>query len=337
MVLAALASATFVDAQSGVAPPAYAEHWGNHAIGPYNPLSRSRLRWQQLYEPSALPHGVTPGQRLSGLGWRPYYGGLAPNAPVLPMEIRVFDTALTRARMSSRFADNLVGASGGVVFARRTVSLPPITSHTNPADGFVMFLFDAPHTFRGPGLLVEVENSDSTTWMFQRQLDGCREGVSMSIGAYGTGCGPTTNFLSGTILSQGIRVGLASGPPDAPAAAWFGTGILSAGPFPLPLQLDPFGMPGCLLFVRPDIAVATTLDSRGNGEFVLPIVDRCYSQWAAVDPAANPAGLSWSNVFHLQDGAPPCAMSNVWRDRDYAQPVGYGPDPGGMITRFTWH
>jgi len=75
----------------------------------------------------------------------------------------------------------------------------------------------------------------------------------------------------------------------------------SAGPQPLPMSLQPFGMPGCALLVSPD-ATVLLVGSANTATWSLPLPSvpgllgiELFLQAFAFDPAANAAGVTTSN------------------------------------------
>lgn len=82
-----------------------------------------------------------------------------------------------------------------------------------------------------------------------------------------------------------------------------------SGPFPLPLDLGLFGITGCSLFVDP--AVTLLLLSAGNtatSSMSIPLDPTLqgltiFSQGFALDPTANPAGLTVSNASKASIGS----------------------------------
>lgn len=99
------------------------------------------------------------------------------------------------------------------------------------------------------------------------------------------------------VLSTTFRLGLGNLPLDLGLVI---TGLSDAahGPFALPLDLGPFGMPGCSLLAAP-AATALVVGSGGLAHWDLPVPGDpafmglfLYNQGFALDPAANAAGLT---------------------------------------------
>ena len=88
--------------------------------------------------------------------------------------------------------------------------------------------------------------------------------------------------------------------PQVPAVLIAGISDDSWAGIPLPLDLGPFGGPGCSILVSPEVLLATTSDDFGEARFTIPVPadpalsgTRTYVQWAAV-AGPDPLGLGFS-------------------------------------------
>jgi len=127
------------------------------------------------------------------------------------------------------------------------------------------------------------------------------------VDAYGRACGvapadaPRIGVRS---LGARIRVTVVDGPTGGFAVLLLGTSRTTYGGVPLPLPLDPFGLPGCQLLTSIDASVSIHLGSfgvdRGYAAIDLPLTlvgagpgtRPLYAQWLVVTPAGAPAGVS---------------------------------------------
>src|SRR5688572_19095798 len=151
VALTCLAAAT--PSQGGISPPNLAESWGNGCNT--LPYGQTLHRWQQLYEASALPPTLTPGRVITQVGWRRCGSNATYNPATLDIDAGIYNVPLTQATLSGTFATNRSAGTGGTVFVRKLVNLPAMP-FGSPTDTFVMLPLDSPHTFAGPGLLLEV-------------------------------------------------------------------------------------------------------------------------------------------------------------------------------------
>lgn len=93
--------------------------------------------------------------------------------------------------------------------------------------------------------------------------------------------------------------------PAAIGLLWLGLSSRSFGPLPLPLDLQPFGAPGCQLLVSLDAQFVTVLQS-GSGSVVFPVPNlpalggmRLFAQWACTT-TANALGLAPSDALQIR-------------------------------------
>ena len=126
---------------------------------------------------------------------------------------------------------------------------------------------------------------------------------------FGSGCGsPVLDLASvsgaGPITGTTAQVSLTNVPtPPSIAFVALGWSKTITGTFPLPLPLDSFGMPGCVLLQSSDAAAEpTTITGPGTATFSLPLPNwgsligvPLYLQGWAPAPGANPAGVIVSN------------------------------------------
>ena len=118
--------------------------------------------------------------------------------------------------------------------------------------------------------------------------------------AAGEACGEleTSWWGSPAVGQSGFTVTLDGAPPFAPSLLVLGLSGTSWQGLPLPFALDPFGAPGCWLAVSVDTSLLTLADATGFAQIILAVPSDAqlvggtlYSQWAVLNPAANPLGI----------------------------------------------
>lgn len=133
-------------------------------------------------------------------------------------------------------------------------------------------------------------------------------------GAFGSGCPgtigtptlATTGTASPTVGS--ILTADLGGLPLSLALVAMGFSTTTTGTTPLPLALDPYGMPSCSLLVAPDaVALAVGSQNAATWQLSIPFVTALAGlefslQAFALDPAANVAGATTSNGLSYRIG-----------------------------------
>ncbi|MCR9243759.1 MAG: hypothetical protein NXI31_01920 [bacterium] len=119
---------------------------------------------------------------------------------------------------------------------------------------------------------------------------------------YGTGCQAFANLqidvaAQPRIGRQLVLIGR-NAPAFAPAVAAIGTSNASANGVPLPLDLTPYGAPGCDLLCSVDLVLPGQTDAQGTSlaGWVIPfdpalVGASFFCQWLIADPTANAAGF----------------------------------------------
>lgn len=126
--------------------------------------------------------------------------------------------------------------------------------------------------------------------------------ASASAYRFGTGCSqgsaaPVIGAVGVPALGQPFQVALGGAPASAPAALWFGHSRDQLRGTPLPLDLAPFGAPGCQALVSPLLLLGTSADAGGTAsiQFQVPndaqLADmRFFTQWFVRAASANTLG-----------------------------------------------
>lgn len=329
-------------AQGGVIPPGHAEAWANACAS--LPLGRSWHRYHQLYEPASLPSTLTAGKKIVSIGWR-RCSSISTTYPAVTIdtEISLFSVPLTQATLSTTFAVNRAAGTGGIVFTRKKVNLPPLP-FTGPQVYYTLFL-DSPHMFAGPGLLVEMVGTDTVATSNGWNVDTCLGGSSGVVGNFGLACGPTTNTIGSTSSSGSylpgstITITQNAGPASLPAINMVGFSAAELVPgVPLPLDLSPLGATNCKVYTSIYFSFPTVLDGSGTGSVMIAVpIDPAFSgvkfnsQWLNAHPAA-PGGLSLSAGRHFEIGPVRCNMSYMYRFSDNLDTTGSKyPDRGPVL------
>ena len=115
-------------------------------------------------------------------------------------------------------------------------------------------------------------SSGNRTW-----YDGV--GYELAPARFGTGCGnptPTIDFIGVPTLGTEMGIQLTGAAPMAPVTLLLGISNTNWMGISLPLDLTPFGVPGCFLLVSPDATINLTADTSGLASFtsVVPVNTR---------------------------------------------------------------
>lgn len=160
---------------------------------------------------------------------------------------------------------------------------------------------------RGQSLLFGgvANNELDETWVF---------GSSAQATPYGSGCGQpllamAPGHLSLPIIGRSASVGL-SGIPGAIAFMALGWSRAMMGPFPLPMALAGFGMPGCDLLQSSEVAALPLIGAGQQMTYSLAIPawsgligQTLFLQGWAPAPGANSGGTITSNAIEWRIGS----------------------------------
>lgn len=130
---------------------------------------------------------------------------------------------------------------------------------------------------------------------------------------FGVGCGLTLAAAVGSlpVLGTPLLADLDQIPAGAPAFMMVGLSNTWFAGVPLPLALDPLGLPGCVLYQ--DLALegmgVCAVTGPNTARYTLPIPSHstftgfvCYLQGFAFDATANPGGMVGSNALSVKLG-----------------------------------
>ncbi len=301
------------------------------------------MRWQQLYEQTILPGDLQPGTTIIGLGWRRCGQNPSTPAATLDTEIGIYDVSFGQAGMSPTFAVNRAAGTGRVVFTRKRLDLPAVNEATNPLTSFHIVPLDAPHSFVGPNLMVEVVNWDSSSRSTGWMADMFHARPNGQTFTFGTACGAMGRIASVGALTAGSTFLFTQtfGPPRTPAFLTLGFDTTALAGVPLPVELSPIGAPGCTLYQSADIQVPVTLDARGAGSVPVRVPGNAggatvVGQWInLVGP--SPLGASFSKAHQVRIGPAPGNGAYVSRLDDNEDTTGVGPAPNrGQVLRLIY-
>ncbi|MGE3175512.1 MAG: hypothetical protein AB7O97_23010 [Planctomycetota bacterium] len=126
----------------------------------------------------------------------------------------------------------------------------------------------------------------------------------------GTGFGAPQLQSTGGLPARGnglFGLTIANAPPDGLAAIWIGVDRTTLGGFTLPLDLLPFGAPGCRLYVNPLTTYVVQFDVTGGGGLSLPIPNdpalqgaTFFAQGGLFASGANAAGMLFSGGLSIR-------------------------------------
>ncbi|MFQ5505158.1 MAG: hypothetical protein ACE5F1_10220 [Planctomycetota bacterium] len=104
-------------------------------------------------------------------------------------------------------------------------------------------------------------------------------------------------------LGKTFNIDLGGARASTGAVLNFGASKSKWGPFNLPLNLNPFGAPGCMLWSSPDVMLGTGTDGTGHATVLVPVPSssifsgrQFFNQWMVIDPTVNRLKLVFSNA-----------------------------------------
>jgi hypothetical protein len=164
-------------------------------------------------------------------------------------------------------------------------------------------------SFGGLGYL---RNPTNETWVLERVGN-----VQASFTQFGQGClGPVGTPMLSAVAGSSPRIGqslqvVLSNMPASPfnfpfLAAGFDNQTWNGSPLPVPL--DSLGMPGCSVWIRPDLSFTlTNVGGTASWSLSIPYVlsfvgANIYVQGAVLVPGFNPGSVTVSNAAHIVVG-----------------------------------
>jgi hypothetical protein len=213
------------------------------------------------------------------------------------LQITMANSTLAHSQFTNVFAQNL-GAQSTVVYTRKNLVLPPLTSQQDPDQPMVWIVLDNVFPMTGPNLIVDYDlgsavgaasapyNGDLIT------LSGSGKHMTSEVSCGGT--------LTASSTTTSYNLSLVGATPNQPAWMMLSHEATRWGGQPLPIKLDSAGMPGCVLGVDPLILVGGVANGSGAASLSLPFTLPAdayviYAQALHMNPAL-PAGIATTNV-----------------------------------------
>lgn len=263
---------------------------------------RTRGTFQIWYRGDTLPRPTI----IKNLGVRPTQGLTASTVPQ-DVEIVLSSTAKGFGSLDKTFANNL-GNDATVFLARKIVNPPPLANHTDPDAPAFWIPGDQPFLYiQGPHFLwqttIHTEPTTRTTGYTCASLS-----ILSGSGGHSTSDASCGGSLTASYAGAQYSLDLAGALPNGPALFMLALrNHALAGAIPLPLDLGPLGMTGCLLAIDPWITLGTATDATGAARLSIPLpspADSLFLHAQVVHGStANPAGLATSNAAHSVIGS----------------------------------
>ncbi len=277
------------------------------------PLTNGISRAQIVYEAYQLP--ITNNHQITRVGFR-QDNSVATTGRSIQLAIYMGGTSHTAATVTSNFANNYNGTTPRtLVFGPSLVTLPSFTTQTSLQQLWIDLV--TPYTFRSnENLIVEyvVTANSNGNAAFNYAID---EGTFRSpVTTFGAGCQSSAGQTPALAASTASRVGgtLAFSLSRAPSSSqvWL---ELAFAPF-TPLDMTPFGAPGCTLLVYPELAIGAQGSTSGSANFSFTIPNDpallhaiVYGQGLIFDLFANNLGFVTSNGASVTLGMLPPATT----------------------------
>lgn len=264
---------------------------------------RTKLIFQMWYRGDTVPSKPAV---MVALGERPMQTATAP-AAAADLEVVLSSTSATASTLSTTFASNL-GNDATVFFKRKVYNMPASSNHADPDQPIAWLPGDQPFVWiQGPHFLVQTVVQTAAT---AGNTGHRAQALAMRLGTSGhatsePSCG---GMLTATYSGASYSLALSGAKPNAPAL--FMLALRNAtlgGVVPLPMDLGPLGMSGCVLAVDPLINVPLTADGAGNVQLSAPfplLAEAIFLHAQVVHGSnANAVGLATSNVAHSVIGS----------------------------------
>ncbi|MFQ5505036.1 MAG: hypothetical protein ACE5F1_09610 [Planctomycetota bacterium] len=188
-----------------------------------------------------------------------------------------------------------------IVFGPKQVTFPVLARITSGLAPFnIVFKFDRPVVYLGAGIVIDHFVYESRNRRFNYFIDAERsvaEGGKVT--AFGTACPSGGNRIYATVGSPGgdpLRLVLFGGPVSGGAIGILGASNTRLGGINLPLDLTPFGLPGCSIYSSTELLFPVATNSNGSAQLELPVppdkalaAAKFYGQWMTMDKRVNPS------------------------------------------------
>ena len=235
------------------------------------PFARTKGFIQTWYDGSNLPIPTV----VTALGWRT--DTTASSAPLVhTLEIVLDNTPKDFFSLDKTFANNL-SAAPTKFYALKTLNLPA-TSAVDPDQPSTWIPGDTPFVYLGPHFLVQVDVQTSASPGSNTYYADAYSMGSLTTTLHNqteTSCASSSLLSSDT--GSSFMLQFSGAVPSTPVTFLLGTDRQRLGGVPLPLDLTPFGLTGCVLAVAPQATVTVTADTIGSASLTVP--------WIAGPPA----------------------------------------------------
>jgi len=278
------------------------------------PLSNGISRTQTVYDRRDLP--IPVGRRITHIGIR-QDDNSASTGKAIQLAIYMGGTTHEAGSLTSNFENNYTGTARTLVFGPSIVTLPDFSSQKS-LEEFLIQLAQPYQVRADENLLVEwvVTANNNANQAFTYWID---EGTYYTeTTTFGTGCVtsagqvPQLSGSSSSYLGGNLSFSLSKAP--ASSLLWLNLNFVPD----TPLSGDPFGAPGCTMYVLPVIALSGTGSTSGTASFGFPVPAdpalfhaAVYGQCSIFDLFANNLGFAFSNGAKVVLGMYPLATTVV--------------------------
>ncbi len=336
LALAVAALAPLAAQQTAVFPSDHASNAGFSSERNL-PLAAGISRTQMIFQKWDL--GITPGRRITEVGFRQDETRTSTGV-ALQLEIWMGGNDMDIDEVSGTFDSNFRNGTPSVkVFGPSIVRLPDLTGTNGTQDDFFITL-DTPYTVQDENLVVEyrVLANANANQAFNYYLD--RADHRTTVTEFGQGCQssagttPSLSAFDSAYLGGDVFLQLRSAPGNS--LVWFNLSVRNQSP----IDLTPFGAPGCTALVFPDNAAPRTGSPSGTASLNFPLPEEpaflrqhLYAQVLVFDLFANNLGFVASNGVDLELGIKP-GMNVVSSNTSATATTGTNRRRYGVISLF---
>jgi hypothetical protein len=305
------------------------------------PLGSEDCRMQIVFAPAAVPYALS----ANGVAFRHDEAAWAPSLPYsFELGVEMGTAAVLPAAITQSFAGNVAGTPVAVLVRKRVSIEPPASVNGSPASWAYRIPYDQPFVWLplpGKGLVWQCTHQSTSPGFgdqYRLAVDAYQDPSASPLlsslsalsptagtGTAKVGFGPVLGWLLlGTggaypslsaieppNVGNGYTLRLAQGAPACPGVLQLGWSELAWGSLALPLDLSPFGAPGCSLLASGELQIPFVSDGSGRASFELTIPasvgivgGNLRQQVLLLDPGANAMGLSASAGLRTVTGGP---------------------------------
>jgi hypothetical protein len=281
------------------------------------PFSWTPSTYQQVHSQNSF--SSTSAAVINRLSFRMASGFTNRPGHMIDVELFMAQSPNDAANASTTFASNITAASEVNVYTRKMFSLPTVPDNS----WAISFPFD--NTFPYTGIThvswrANVYGNSNNNAIFTYPIDAfSAAGVSTLVGV---GCRSANGTANATHTVSGLVIGTTASftgnsfvpAGGLPAILTIGVSNTSFGSVPLPLDLGPYGAPGCSIYNDWVITLFGTTMANASGSVVIQVPipnDQSlvnsvhYSQYLFAEQGANALGIFTSNGRANTIAAPP--------------------------------